>query len=465
MHPDDAARYADSLSSGVVLSTPFPAPGADAFRWLFYSQSPPWNNTRLSLKAILEGQREFLFRLKNVHQFYLLNRPLDGGGTHIPALPSGAHPLDGWILHALDALVRDTTAGLDAYRIFEPARAINAFVDTLSNWWLRRSRDRFDGDSSDSLEVRHTLHYVLVTLSRLIAPFVPFQAEAMHQSLRLAAAGGAGASLLQEESVHLTDWPAPDDRWLAPELADDMELVRELANLGRSARERVGVPVRQPLASAEVVLADPRRAARLEPLLSLLRDELNVRAILFSSDANRLVTFAVKPDFKVLGARLGKDMKAVAAAIGQMDGSELRNALAKGAVTVGGYALTDSDVRVEVAARAGFQASGSAAAVVALTCTLDEDLLEEGLFREIASRIQAIRKEIGCGYGEIIDVHLAEGAVAGSELVGRGARMFERFSAALFRDTRSRFVASWGGSGEGAEGEPGANIWIWSRRA
>lgn len=465
MHPDDAARYANSLSSGVVLSTPFPAPGADAFRWLFYSQSPPWNNTRLSLKAILEGQREFLFRLKNVHQFYLLNRPLDGGGTHIPAVPSGAHPLDGWILHALDALVRDTTAGLDAYRIFEPARAINAFVDTLSNWWLRRSRDRFDGDSGDSLEVRHTLHYVLVTLSRLIAPFVPFQAEAMHQSLRLAAAGGAGASLLQEESVHLADWPAADDRWLAPELADDMELIRELANLGRSARERVGVPVRQPLASAEVVLADPRRAARLEPLLSLLRDELNVRAILFSSDANRLVTFAVKPDFKVLGARLGKDMKAVAAAIGQMDGSELRNALAKGAVTVGGYALTDSDVRVEVAARAGFQASGSATAVVALTCTLDEDLLEEGLFREIASRIQAIRKEIGCGYGETIDVHLAEGAVAGAALVGRGARMFERFGAALSRDTRSRFVASWGGSGEGAEGEPGANIWIWSRRA
>ncbi len=436
LHPDDAARYPGALTTGVVLTTPFPAPGADAFRWLFYSQNPPWTNTRLSLKAILEGQREFLFRLKNVHQFYLLNRPLPGGGVHTPARPAGAHPLDRWVLHALDQLVRDCTQDLDAYKIFEPARAINAFVDGLSNWWLRRSRDRFDDAGTDGVEARNTLQHVLLTLSQLIAPFVPFQAEAMYQSLKIAAGAPAGWS----ESVHLCDWPSADNARVALDLAGDMDLIRELANLGRAAREGVGVRVRQPLAAAEVVLADPRRAARLEPLLGLLRDELNVRAIHFSTDAGKFVTFTVKPDFKALGARLGKDMKAVAAAITQLDGSQLRAALAAGGTTVAGHALTDSDVRVEVAPRPGFQAAGSTAAVVALTCALDEDLLEEGLLREVQSHVQAARKALGCGYGETVDI-----AVAGAERV---SRMLLRFGDTLQAETRSVLV-----HGQGVESE------------
>ncbi|MSP56714.1 MAG: isoleucine--tRNA ligase [Myxococcales bacterium] len=437
IHPDDLARYAGpeggSRVTEVVFQTPFPAPGADAFRWLFYSQNPPWTNTRLSLKAILEGQREFLFRLKNVHQFYLLHRALPGAVVHTPARPAGQHPLDAWILHALDALVRDTTAGLDAYRIFEPARAINTFVDALSNWWLRRSRERFDAGSGvessgldDALEVRHTLRFVLLTVSKVIAPFVPFQAEAMYQSLKAASPDGGEFA----ESVHLCDWPSPDDDRVAPALADDMDLIRELTNLGRNAREAVGVRVRQPLASAEVVLADPRRAGRLEPLLGLLRDELNVRVVRFSADAGKFVTFNVKPDFKVLGARLGKDMKSVAAAITQMDASELRSALSSGGAVVAGHALTDGDVRVEVAARAGFQAAGSAVAVVALSCALDEDLLEEGLLREVQSRVQALRKSIGCAYDETVSLTITGG--------DRCDRMLARFLGVLEGETRSR---------------------------
>ena len=433
MHPDDLARYEGADTGGVVLTTPFPPPGADAFRWLFYSQNPPWTNTRLSLKAILEGQREFLFRLKNVHQFYLLNRPLPGGGMHAPARPSGAHPLDGWVLHALDRLVVECTEGLDAYKIFEPARALNAFVDALSNWWLRRSRDRFDDPGADGIEARNTLQHALLTLAKLTAPFVPFQAEAMFQSLKLAAGGEGWA-----ESVHLCDWPAADPTRVNADLAADMDLVRELANLGRAAREGVGVRVRQPLASAEIVLADPRRAPRLKGLLSLLMDELNVRAIHFSADANTFVTFVVKPDFKALGARLGKDMKAVAAAIAQVDGSELRAALAAGGAVVGGHALTDGDVRVEVSPRPGFQAAGSAAAVVALTCTLDEDLLEEGLLREVQSRVQSARKGLGCTYGETVSI-----ALAGSD---RTVRMLARFGRTLQDETRSTLVPDLSGT-------------------
>ena len=436
MHPDDIARYPGADVDGVVLTAPFPPPGADAFRWLFYSQNPPWTNTRLSLKAILEGQREFLFRLKNVHQFYLLNAGRPGVGPHVPKRPAGTHPLDAWILHALDALVRDCTTGLDAYRIFEPARALNAFVDALSNWWLRRSRDRFDDNDDDGTEVRHTLHEVLRVLSRLVAPFIPFQSEAMHQSLRLAgrtagAQGRAGSDRVPEESVHLCAWPSPDDTRVKPALAADMDLLRELANLGRAAREGLGVRVRQPLASAEVVLADHARAEALAPLLGLLRDELNVRAVHFSADAGQFVTFTVKPDFKVLGARLGKDMKAVAAAIGQLDGGDLRAQL-PGGVVVAGHTLTDADVRVEVSPRPGFQASGSVTAVVALSATLDEDLLEEGLLREVQSRIQAARKALGCSYQEIVQVGVHGGA--------RTSRMLARFGAVLQADTRAVLV-------------------------
>lgn len=406
LNPEDA----HAVGPETRLIPPFPAPGADAFRWLFYSASPPWLNTRLSLKAILEGQREFLLRLKNVHQFYVLN-----AGSHVPVRPSGEHPLDAWILHELDALVRRTTADLDQYRVFEPARAIQDFVEGLSNWWLRRSRDRFDAEDGDGAEARNTLYAVLTTLARLLAPFVPFMAEAMYRSLR---DGGP-------ESVHLCDWPAPDASRPRPALARDMALARELASLGLAARAQVGVRVRQPLAAAEVVLAEPAREADLAALIGLVRDELNVREVRFSGNPEAFVTFRVKPDYKTLGARLGKDMKACAAALAGMDGAEVRRKVLGGGLTLdlptGPVTLGPDEVVVEVVPRAGFQAAGSAAAVVALHTALDESLYEEGLARELISRVQAWRKSAGLAYGDPIRL-----AVEGGE---RTARMLARHGA------------------------------------
>ena len=421
LHPDDAARLAPD---GVVeLKPPFPAPGADAFRWLFYASNPPWNSTRISLKAILEGQREFLFRLKNVHQFYVLN-----AGDHVPAPPSGAHLLDRWILSELDTLVRDCTRWLDGYRLYEPARAIQAFVEGLSNWWLRRSRDRFDGP--DAQDAQDTLHHVLQTLSRLTAPFVPFMAEAMFRSLNPDNGG--------PESVHLASWPEPDDARKAPALAEQMALVRELASMGLSARTAVGVRVRQPLAAAEVVLARPELASALAPLVGLLRDELNVREVRFSTDATRFVKFKVKPDFKALGARLGKDMKAVAAALATMDGGEVRDRLLHGglAIDAGGttHTLTSAEVVTAVEPLPGFQAAGSADAVIALHATLDEDLLEEGLAREVISRVQGIRKAWGVAYTDRIRLGVTGGA--------RTERMLARFGNEIAAATTAELGAA-----------------------
>lgn len=416
LSPEDAVRIA--ADGSVTLHAPFAPPGADAFRWLFYASNPPWNNTRISLKAILEGQREFLFRLKNVHQFYALN-----AGDHVPAPPSGAHLLDKWVLSELDTLVRDTTAWLDAYRLYEPARAIQSFVEGLSNWWLRRSRDRFDAAGQEGQDVRDTLHHVLRTLAGLTAPFVPFMAEAMYRSLVPGSRTGDAP-----ESVHLTSWPAPDDARQAPALAEHMALVRELASLGLAARTAVGVRVRQPLAAAEIVLARPELATALAPLVELLRDELNVREVRFSTDATRFVKFKVKPDFKALGARLGKDMKACAAVLATLDGGEVRAKVLAGGLTVdlpsGPVTLGPAEIVTSVEPLPGFQAAGSASAVVALHAALDEDLLEEGLAREVISRVQGMRKAWGIAYEAPVRLAIEGGGA-------RTARMVARFGAQI----------------------------------
>ena len=398
LHPDDIARL--GIEGECWLHAPFQPPGADAFRWLFYAANPPWTNTRLSLRAIREGQREFHLRLANVVSFFSIYanisefRPEHGGRR-------STHVLDRWVLSELAGLVGDLTAWLDDFRIYESARAISAFVDGLSNWYVRRSRDRFWGAGEDTLDALSTLYQVLDVLTRVIAPFVPFMAEAMHQ--RLALPG---------ESVHLAAWPEPAE--LQPlrddALSDDMALLRELASLGLAARSRVGVKVRQPLRATELILADPARAAGLQALLPLLQDELNVREVHFTGDADRFVTFAVKPNYKSLGRRLGKEMKVCAGILSKADPASVRaGVLGAGfevALPSGPLLLTEDDVVVAVEPREHFEASGSATAVVVLHADLDDDLRVEGLAREVVSRISGARKELDLGYTDRITVEL-----------------------------------------------------------
>ncbi|MFM2245085.1 MAG: hypothetical protein RL071_1159 [Pseudomonadota bacterium] len=415
LHPDTLAAIGGPKE--VWLHAPFEPPGADAFRWLFYAANAPWTNTRLSLRAIREGQREFHIRLGNVYSFFSIYANIAGFDPAQHAGRSSAHVLDRWIRGELDQLIVVMTEHLDGYRIYEAARALSAFVDGLSNWYVRRSRDRFWGDGEAALDALSTLYGVLLEISKLAAPFVPFMAEALY--LRLGGAEAAGG----QPSVHMEPWPSPGGA-ADPALSEDMALLRELASLGLSARATVGVKVRQPLRAAEVMLADPARAERLAALVPLLVDELNVREVHFGAEAARFVDFKVKPNYPNLGKRLGKEMKTCAAALSAADPAAVRAGLLAGGFTLtldsGPVTLSEEDVVVEVAPRAGFKAAGSAAAVVALHADLDDDLREEGLSRELVNRIAGARKDLDLGYTDRIRVGLRCGAA-----VRAAARRFE----------------------------------------
>ena len=400
LNPEDMAAL--GVTDAVRLVAPFEAPGADAFRWLFYASNPPWSNTRLSLKNIREGQREFLIRLRNVHSFFAIYANISGFDPK--TTPRGdASRLDRWVLGELARVTEVVTERMDAYSLYEAARELLAFVDGLSNWYVRRSRRRFWSDEPGP--ALHTLYTCLLELSKLIAPFVPFMAESLYQDLRTED---------MPESVHLHDWPEPLDA-VDSALNADMDLLRELASLGLSARKQVGARVRQPLRAVEVVLADPTRSAGLEALAGLLAEELNVREVHFSQDAERFVDFKVKPNFAALGRRLGKDMKACAGALARMPGAQVRAQVLGDGLTVElptqTVTLGPEDVIVQVEAKEGFQAAGSARAVVVLHSHVDDDLREEGLSRELISRIQGLRKEGGLGYTERIGLFV-DGDVA-----------------------------------------------------
>lgn len=434
LHPSDIEAL--GLEGEVWVHAPFQPPGADAFRWLFYASNPPWTSTRLSLRAIREGQREFHLRLANVVSFFAIYANINGfSGERVES----EHVLDRWILSELAGLSREVTENLDAMRMYEAARAISSFVEGLSNWYVRRSRDRFWGSGAETTQALSTLHTVLLTLSRIIAPFVPFLGDAIYQRL-----GGDALS------VHLSGWPEPDE--LAPHrddaLSQDMALLRELASLGLAARGMVGVKVRQPLRAAEVILAEPDRAQRLQALVPLLVDELNVREVRFGGQADQFVTFEVKPNFKKLGRELGKEMKVLAGLLRQADAAEVRNGVLAGGYTVelpsGPRVLTEEDILVRVQPREHFQASGSKAAVVALHADLDDDLREEGLAREVISRIQGLRKDLDLDYTDRIQVTC--GATDGL------AKAIRRFSEHISKETLA-VALEVSGVGEGREAE------------
>jgi isoleucyl-tRNA synthetase len=367
--------------------------GADALRFYLIATSPPSISTRFDPDGVTEVTKKLIGTLKNVAQFFALYANIDGydPGRREPATPA---LLDRWILSRLHSLAASCRASLDAYDITPGARAIQEFVmEDLSNWYVRRSRRRFwkAGDPADKRAAYDTLFECLRTLSRLLAPYTPFLAEELHQHLVRGAAPG------EPESVHWCDYPEPDASRIDEGLERSMDVALRVVNMARAARSASALRVRQPLRRLAVAGLGARAARDLESLADLVRDELNVKTIEVLDDRDPLVSVTVKPNFPVLGKKAGAAMKEVAARIAAAAAGELRRAVAGDGYEVEAgdqrFRITAEDVVVQEASRAPWVAQSEGGLTVAVDTTLDDELRAEGLVREFAHRVQALRKE------------------------------------------------------------------------
>jgi isoleucyl-tRNA synthetase len=388
--------------------------GADAFRWYFFTSKQPWDGYRFSKAAIGESVRQFLLQLWNTYGFYVLYA--NANGIERPAGPpvKADNDMDAWVLSRLQAVVEEVEERLDDYDATFAGRAIAAFVDDLSNWYVRRSRRRFwDGDT----DAFATLHHCLVTVAQLLAPFCPFIADELYDNL-----DGA------EPSVHLCDFPRPDITRRDEELEFAMDIGRETVRLGLAARGQAKVKVRQPLHEAVVVASDREREA-IERLAAVVLEELNVKDLRFVHGADELGRYEVKPNYRTLGPRFGKKMPLVADAVAALDATRVAAAFAEGrriGVSIDGHdhELGPDDLQLALQPLDGYQLEREASHAVALELALDDDLRREGLAREIVHAVQAARKGAGLEVTDRIEL-----ALSGDAEVLDAARAHEAYVA------------------------------------
>jgi isoleucyl-tRNA synthetase len=420
--------------------------GADAVRWYMFASAPPYNPRRFGPEQVGEMLRQFMLTLWNTYSFFVTYANLDGwtpgsrdwgSGTRKESSQSSISipqsPIDRWALSRLNALVRDVTESLDSYDIHAPAKAIEGFVEELSNWYVRRNRRRFwkAEDDADKNAAYQTLYTCLTTLARLAAPFMPFVAEAMYQNLVRATNDErrtttdisevvGGQSSVVAESVHLAAWPEYDPALIDDDLLADTALLLNTISLGRAARRSAGLKVRQPL--GELWVRVPASAAEgLRRFESDLRDELNVKTVRYLDSSADLVEYRFKPNLRVVGKKYGKLVPALTAALRELDHDAARNAAR--AVEAGqpfglsgdgqDLQIGHDEVLVESSSPEGYAVAEAGGVLVALDITMTPELRQEGIARELVRNIQDARKSAGFAIADRIAVHL--GGVAGDD--------------------------------------------------
>ena len=367
--------------------------GADAIRWYFYENSAPWLPNRFHDDAVQEGARKFMGTLWNTYAFYVLYANIDEfDPTKYTLDYDQLSVMDRWVLSRLNTMVRMVDDCLGHYRVTEAAKALQAFVEELSNWYVRRCRSRFwaKGMEQDKVNAYLTLYTALVTTVKAAAPMVPFITESIYRNLVCSVDKNAPIS------VHLADFPTANEAWIDPALEDNMEVVLEVVTLGRAARNAANIKNRQPVGQMYV------KAAHELPdfFVKIIEDELNIKEVIFRDDMSDFLAYHVKPNFHVLGPKVGKQMGAVKKALEASDGAAVKEALAGGGSYVihlpdGDVAVTAEDVEVTVSQRDGYNCQSYGGVTVALSTTLTEALIEEGFVREIISKVQTMRKECG----------------------------------------------------------------------
>ncbi|MDO5579940.1 MAG: isoleucine--tRNA ligase [Planctomycetia bacterium] len=441
---EDGQKMSKSLRNYREPREIFDKYGADALRWYFYANQTPWTSIRYSETAIRDSMPEFMIRLWNVCTFFDVYRKIDGfapeklvdlnvlaaeGGNlsskELRSAEKSSSPyrpiaqrteLDRWILSELHQTIETVSDRMDHYDHFAACSRLTAFVDSLSNWYVRRSRDRFwsganledasEQDRSAKADAYWTLYECLITLARLIAPFVPFLAERIWLQL---AVEPFGKNVRQ--SVHFCTYPVAEPSEIDRKLSYQMEIVREIVSLGRNARMGAKLKVRQPLQAISVVLADPAVKDDLIPKIELMKEELNVKEIHFIEKADQYISYSVLPDFKKLGPKLGKRLPAVKGALANADGAPLLNEMNQNGKIVlaldgENVELGPDEVQIRLQPKEGFAAAQGSNAVVVLSTELSEELRAEGRAREIVRIIQDRRKDLNCEYTDRIIVKI-----------------------------------------------------------
>ncbi|HXJ66297.1 MAG TPA: isoleucine--tRNA ligase, partial [Actinomycetota bacterium] len=407
----DGRKMSKSLGNVIDPFTLLDAYGADAVRWFMLAGGSPWAARRASEEAISDVVRQFLLTLWNVYAFFVTYANADGFDPDAaePVPVASRPPLDRWLLSRLHRLSADATRRMDAFDATGAARELSAFVDDLSNWYVRRARRRFwsseragSGDaaaSTDKTAASQTLHEALVTLAQLLAPFTPFVTDEIWRNL---AADRAG----RPASVHFADYPAGDASMVDDALEDAMTAARSIVALGRTVRSDTKVKVRQPLSRAVVHYAGDHDALR--PLLPLVVEELNVKEVEFAETVQQLSGWRAKPNFPVLGPRLGPRVKSVAATLAADDGSVAGRLAAGETVSIevdgGPVELSPADVELAQDVPEGWGVAADAGMTVALDLELDEMLRREGLARELVRVVQDARKAAGLDVSDRIEL-------------------------------------------------------------
>jgi isoleucyl-tRNA synthetase len=410
----DGRKMSKSLGNVVDPWDALDRTGADALRWLMITSGSPWASRRVSMELLDEIVRQFLLTLWNVYAFFVTYANAEGFDPAGRApIPVAERPLlDRWVLSQLATTNREARIELEAYDATSAGRRIQRFVDDLSNWYVRRSRRRFwnpeGGGGEDSVAAFQTLHESLVTVATLLAPFTPFVAEELWRNLE---AGRAGAP----ESVHLADYPEPDSVAIDERLDEAMRAARGIVALGRTIRTEARIRVRQPLAEAVVHYRGDHDA--LVPLLGLVREELNVREIVFTESTEGLAGWRAKPNYRALGPRLGPRVKELATALASDDGT-LAARLAAGApielsTPSGEITLTPDDVDLAQEVREGWGVRAEGGLTVALELELTQELRREGIARELVRVVQDARRAAGLDVADRITLGIrADGEVA-----------------------------------------------------
>lgn len=382
----DGQKMSKSKGNAVAPMETLAKHGADAIRWYFYENSAPWLPNRFHDGAVTEGQRKFLGTLWNTYAFFVLYANIDDfDATKYTLEYDKLSVMDKWLLSRLNTMVKTVDDALTNYKVPESARALQDFVDELSNWYVRRSRARFwaKGMEQDKINAYMTLYTALVTLAKAAAPMVPFITENIYRNLV------CSIDKTAPESVHLCDYPVADEKFIDAELERNMDEVLKIVVLGRAARNAANIKNRQPVANMFV------KAATLpEFFVEIIEDELNVKSVEFRADMGEFICYNFKPNFRVLGKKVGKRMGEVKAALEKLDGAAAKLELDKtGELKLGDIILTAEDIEITITQSEGFNCQSEGDVSIALSTTLTPALIEEGFVREIISKVQVMRRE------------------------------------------------------------------------